>query len=227
MSEKKSNSELFNDLWNRVVHENQKVSPCMLAIKDALGKVLEDWPNTRNLHVFADRIGKHKEFIHPGKTLLVLEVTGEWHITNADLELWRDLSFFGQRDYFPNFWRVLTSHITEALHYKRRWQAYERYITNGRLRDEHRRLLSQMFWDMSLWRGDGVSLYVQGKRPFGNSSIEGDMIEALGWQFPETEDEELPTEIEEKCWELFDELQFAIIDALSYEKQTAADRALA
>jgi hypothetical protein len=76
--------------------------------------------------------------------------------------------------------------------------------------------MSHLLWDLSLWRGDGISFYVQGKRPFGNSCIEGDMIEILGWEH-DPEADEYPPGMSERSWDMFDELQFAIIDALALE----------
>ena len=65
---------------------------------------------------------------------------------------------------------------------------------------------------MSMWRGDGVSLYVQGKRPFGDSSRPQSMAWVLGWEWGEPGDEDpvMPESLREKCWDLFDELQFAV-----------------
>jgi len=147
-------------------------------------------------------------------TAFIPKVSGEWHISNSDMLTWADLAFFGRRDFFPENWGFFSHEVARALEEKRIWQTLERYKANGGVLEEHRKLLARLIWDINPWRGDGVSLYVQGKRPFGNSSREYDMVEILGWEFP-PEDEDISDEMNERCWELFDELQFAIGDALA------------
>lgn len=207
------NLKKFNALWDHVAGF-WKFSHMIIEIKKELTTFFLKEPlDIRPLIIFADRIGKHIDFEHFRNHQLVPKVEGEWHITNSDLEFWANLCLFGDRDYFPKKWNWLSSPISDAVHKKRRWQTLQRYYESGGLKEDHKKLLSQMKWDLNLWRGDGVSLYVQGKRPFGNSAIEGDIIEILGWEL-ESEADEIPMEMEERCWELFDELQFAVFDVL-------------
>lgn len=207
------NLKTFQKLWDHVASFWQPTN-CVLEIKRVLEEFFsKDQLDTRSLIIFANRIGKHIDFEYFRKRELVSMTEGEWHITNSDLEFWANLCLFGDRDYFPEKWDWLSSPITDAVHKKRRWQTLQRYYNNGGLNEDHKKLLKRLNWDLNFWRGDGVSLYVQGKRPFGNSSIEGDIIEILGWQIDPDADE-IPTGLEEKCWELFDELQFAIVDVL-------------
>lgn len=207
------NLKKFNDLWNHVAGTWQ-ASDLMLAIKAELEAFFsKDKLNIRPLIIFSERIAKHIDFEHFRKHELVHRVEGEWHITNSDLEFWANLCLFGDRDYFPGKLDWLASHISDAIHKKRRWQALQQYYKNGNLKEYHKKLLARMNWDINMYRGDGVSLYVQGKRPFGNSAIEGDIIETLEWELDPDLDE-YPTGMEERCWEIFDELQFAIVDVL-------------
>ena len=208
----KTDKEKFVGLWE---HVNSFWEPSNLMFE--IKKVLEDFmmtkePDIRPLLIFSERIAKHVDWEYFRQHELVAKVQGEWHITNSDLEFWANLCLFGKRDYFPKKWNWLSSSITNAIHKKRRWQTLQQYYKRG-LSEDHRKLLQRLGWDINFWRGDGISLYVQGKRPFGNSCITCDMIEILGWEFP-PEDDDIPKEIEEKCWELFDELQFAIYDVL-------------
>lgn len=141
---------------------------------------------------------------------------GEWHITNHDMEFWADIGFFGDRDYLPDWWSIYASDISPALKAKRRWQASCRYRINGGLREEHRKLAAKLRFDVDCWRVDWASIYVDGKRPMGNSSREYDMAAALGWEIPENQDgeREMPPDMAELCWDLFDELPFAIHDMI-------------
>lgn len=212
----KDESEKLEQLWQHVTGVCRNVpSPAMLVVKEAMAAALVgDQPNLRPLFDAAHRIGKHVDFFRDEAGYLQSKIEGEWHVTNADLKLWSDLSLFGDRDYFPKSWHWLGNDIGPAIGAKRKWQAYTRYIDRGRLRPEHRKLLGRMIWDMRMWRDHGATLYVQGKRPFGNSDIEGDMHEILGWDRDWPEDGEMPAAVEERLWDLFDELLFAIRDVL-------------
>ena len=214
----------FEKLWKHASGTG-KISEVMTEIHDALFAMFKHKIDLRHLQPVVDRIANSRpdgdKYIDPWAyhgSAMILKVEGEWHITNSDLCLWRDICFFGDRDYFPNKWNWISSQITDALHSKRRWQTLSRYEANGGLSNDHKKLLAALKWDMSMWRGDGVSLYVGGKRPFGNSSIDCDMFETLGWDCDwekwEKENYE-PVEETKRAWELFDELQFAIIDVLS------------
>jgi len=205
------NLRQFNALWDHVAGV-WVASDLVLEIKKTIEVFFNKEPlNIRPLIVFSERIATHIGFEHFRKHELVSKVEGEWHITNSDLEFWANLCLFGDRDYFPGKWNWPARPITDVIHKKRRWQTLQRYYDNGGLKEDHKKLLALMNWDINLFRGDGVSLYVQGKRPFGNSSIEGDIIEILGWELDPDLDE-YPKGMEERCWELFDELQFAIVD---------------
>ena len=209
------NQKKFKELWLHV----SPVSDCMTAIYDNLVTFFETSPDKRILNPLLNRIAKTgtgDHWIFHGSAM-VLKVEGEWHIMNSDLCFWRDICFFGRRDYFPDTWDWLTGQITDCLHQKRTYQTLIKYQANGGISNNHRKLLERLHWGMNLWRGDGCSLMVGGKRPFGNSGIEGDMFEILEWDGnweKWEEDGYKPVKEIELAWELFDECQFAIIDAL-------------
>ena len=100
--------------------------------------------------------------------------------------------------------------ITEALSIKRLMQAYIRYQKTG-VTKEHCALLAHMGWEMDMQRGDWVSLFVQGKRPFGNSGAYTDIYEHSGWPM-DWGDDGPSEEQRERAWNLFDELVFATPD---------------
>lgn len=216
---RKANELLTNvrDLWKHVTGVcGNKPSACMLAVHGAIRKAVSGELDLRPLRDVANRIGEHKEFVTHRRIYLPV-VTGEWQITNADMRLWGDLCLFGKRDYLPDHWHWIGNDVGDALCNKRRHQAYERYAAGGGLSDRHRRLLAGLIWDLDVRRGDWVSLYVEGKRPFGNSCREMDIFETAGLDGEWEEDEDMPAEIKERCWDLFDELQFAIADALAFD----------
>lgn len=202
-------------LWEHVAGDNPDLSPLMAHVKDSLTEAAAKADSGDNvfrlgLDRAANRIGRHVNF-HNDPFLARHE--GEWRVTNADLETWASLNLFGKRDYLPDVWTWFSNEITPALHGMRRWQTWERFEPKG-VTAEHVALAFKLIWDLSLWRGDGVSLYVQGKRPLGNSGIEGDIADAVGWAQPWAEDENdysgPPPEFVERCWDLFDELEFAV-----------------
>ncbi len=140
----------------------------------------------------------------------------EWRITNADLECWADFCLFGARDYFPNGeWSNLANGLRSLLHDTRRYQSLVRYREGGGVRRHHRRLLAKCGWGMDLGRGDWVSLYVEGKHPLGDSAREWSMFDALGWKRTWGDEEDMPTEMEERLWDLWDELPYALHAILS------------
>lgn len=208
--EKVMNEDLtnFENLWEHVTTFRPDPSVCMIKICQAITKSLSGGNPFKTLFNLEIQIGEHVDFEFYGP-LMLSRVKGKWYITNKDLEFWGDMMLFGRRDYLQKTWKNFSSGIDQALHAKRRWQTFERYKSNGGLREKHRKLLSCLRWNMDLGRGDWISLYVQGKRPFGNSDIEGDIIGIVDWKYDE---EDMPAEMIERCWELFDELQFAIID---------------
>lgn len=63
----------------------------------------------------------------------------------------------------------------------------ERLVRNFRLKKDHIKLLKRMEF-VYFGKGDLVSIGVEGKRPFGNSSVYRDMAQILGWKFDEEED---------------------------------------
>jgi hypothetical protein len=62
-----------------------------------------------------------------------------------------------------------------------------------------------------LW-GDYTSLYVDGKRPFGNSGTAMEIARVLGWDCDvgKDGDPQLSAAQTERAWELFDQLPFAL-----------------
>ena len=161
---------------------------------------------------FGQRIAKYDgtAAIVPGFVPFVSEAKGEWYVTNADLCFWADLCRFGDRDLTPN-WSTMVGSITDTLHRKRRWQAWLSFSKGGGVTDEHRKLLGAMRWNVAMGRGDGVCLYVDGKHPMGDSAREQRMAEVLGWPMDWLRTErDVPADISEKVWTLFDELPFAL-----------------
>jgi hypothetical protein len=142
--------------------------------------------------------------------------TGDWEISNHDLEVYASFARWIERS--PDDQRLGLSHLLaefeHALVLKRMQQAYDRYKVRG-FTEAHCRLLANARWHVNTWRGDGVSLYVQGKRPFGNSGIAHDIYKHAGWErdWDTESDEGMPLECEERAWNLFDELPFAAVDA--------------
>ena len=204
---------LMARVWASAARPNLELSPVLSAVKDVMlshadssfGEFLDaTYGLLRRIATFTGSFVSDPVFLAACK--------GEWQITNADLETWARVSMWGNR-YLPNKWRTLSYEITDALHGKRRWQAWERFSETG-VTPEHRLLAANLGWDFSLWRSDSVSLYVQGKRPFGNSDIEGDIADAVGWDQPWHDDEDWdgsrPSEFNERAWDLFEELQFAV-----------------
>jgi len=205
-----SNTHKLDKLWKHGLPDN--LPPCFQEIKTAIDSALSG--NFRAIHDITGRIAGNSSDFESYGTAFVRKADGEWAITNRILQTWSTIDFFGGRDYFPREWEMIGSQIRHALKDAHRWQTLQRYKNNGGIKEEHRKLLARLLWDMDPFRNDWVSLFVQGKRPFGNSGIEIDMIEILGWEFP-PEDEDIPDEMIERVWQLFDELQFAIIDVLS------------
>jgi len=206
-----SRADAVRQAWEDAERFRSPLSPLMQGVKAAMLSIAtsdEDawWQEPRSI---ADRIGRH---------------TGEWieapvfigryegqRVGNSDIEAWASVNMRGNR--LVSGWHTISSEITDALHGMRRWQAYERFAAKG-VTSEHRKLAARLGWEFSMWRGDGVSIYVQGKRPFGNSDIEGDIADAVGWPQPWREDGDWdgdrPDDFNERAWDLFEELQFAV-----------------
>lgn len=209
----------FEYLWGHVTGVcGNNASPVTLAIKEPLeAELAKECPNPNALYKVVKRIAHHDEWEYYG-TSMVAKVSGEWTISNADLNFWANMRLFGERDFFPDQFRFVTSGVEGAMHKKRCYQALLRYKENGGLRKEHRALLGALNWEVDMSRGDWVSLFVEGKRPMGDSSRVMRMCQVMGWEMPWLEkDESELEEICERCWDLFDELQFAIQDVFKNE----------
>lgn len=211
----------FNELWIKVSWRfHSPVSPLLSEIYKCTIQYLESKNEFARSNValrISTRIANHQEFIYTGTSNISI-VTGEWHVTNNDLRFWADMCFFGNRDYFPKQWSWIDGGVGRALHQKRRYQAWQGY--KG-VTDDHRKLLSRVWWQTDYSRQDWASLFVEGKRPMGNSDREGDMIDALGWPAPWWDEDgngEMQEEIIERLWCLWDELPFALADILKLQK---------
>jgi hypothetical protein len=174
----------------------------------------------------AGRIAQSEEWAQPSSHGLELyrasaamgyrvNYKGEWTITVKDLKwMFFVCLWFGRRDktrYDPAEGHL--SPIREAMFHKRLWQAYEAFTVTG-LTKEHLRLLSRLCWQMDVsTENDWLSLYVEGKRPFGNSSVVWEIIEIA--ELPMTWPEEgSPSEEQcEQAWLLFHQLPFAAAKA--------------
>ena len=112
-------NNMFEKLWNHVTGAcSNKPSAVSLAIKEPLEEELaKEYPNPKALYKIERRIARHDDFEY-FKTSMVSRVTGEWHITNADLRFWADMCLFGERDLFHGKFRFLTSGIRRALYDK-------------------------------------------------------------------------------------------------------------
>ena len=208
----------FRELWAKITFSGNRPSECLAAIGRALSECFGG--DASSLGRLMDRlehttsIWEKDSWIYHGPSM-IRKAEGEWNITNADLLFWRELCFSVKQDVgAPKPWRMMEHLISPRLHAVRRWQTYKRYQARGGLNADHLKLLGKVSWHSNLYRGDGASLYVEGKRPFGNSGIEDDMFGLLGWDVaPENLEEG-----SERAWELFDELQFALIDVIANAK---------
>jgi hypothetical protein len=186
----------------------------------ALAAHLQEAPDTetdfsaqRHMSAFARRIatpGERPQLRH--RALDYQQWTGEWHVTNEDLTFWARfrmwLHRFAEDEQMADF---LSSGITRALAAKRMQQAFLRYQSTG-LTAAHCALIEHAGWEVETGRGDWVSLFVQGKRPFGNSSIEYDIYDHARWPMDWPKDDGMSPQQEERAWDLFDELPFALPD---------------
>jgi hypothetical protein len=214
---KMTNAKKFDALWHHVTKNcGHNPSPMMVQVGAAIRKAVLGLKNAKTFR-YLEPVRLVAEMIATGVgwkidgTAHFQEVKCRWRVSNADLEMFGYLSLFGDRDYFPGEWRFLAGDVGDAIKNARVWQCYTRYVERGRVTADHRKLLNKLIWDAHLFRGDGVSLYVQGKRPFGDSGRALSIAAILGWKPPE----EMPVKMVEKAWELFDELRFAVHDALA------------
>ncbi len=212
----------FEKLWAQYSHYRPENSPLFAAIHDAIFEGLghETELNKHSYDLYERIEGKDTKFKKFGVQFF-LETHGEWYIKNCDCTAWALASLLVGRE-MEQEWRWLTNGVTTALSRCRTTQAYRRFLEKGAT-EEHRKLLLKMRFEVDHMRGDWDSLFVQGKRPFGNSSREYDMLEILGWpntwvdEEDEENDEDMPAEIEEKLWDIFDELPFALPALLDQE----------
>jgi len=206
-------------IWDSV--RGNTSSPLLIEI----GKAMKDAPitddNFKGAHFindFSKRIAESEKDSDIVALQYRMDYVGEWTVSNHDLQVWGIFILWLHRSFFKSAY-LFVQGITKALKNKRLSQAYTRYQKTG-LTEEHCKLLENMLWDMGIPRPDLCSLYVQGKRPFGNSSIEYDIFEHLGWEMNWGEDDDdMPLNQEERAWDIFDELVFAIVDAVKQAKE--------
>jgi len=202
--------------WDNATN-GKPMTPLLLAIAEAIKATPDsdrDFSAAHQLHGFAKRIAEATTYCNIAALEYMNDWKGEWEVTNYDLEIWARfrmwLSRFGGEDNVMT--GALTQDISRAMANKRMQQAYDRYQKSG-LTTEHCGLLQNLLWKINTGRGDGISIYVEGKRPFGNSSIEYDIHEHAGWKMDWPEDSGPSDEQNERAWNLFDELVFAAADA--------------
>ncbi len=217
--------------WQNATRD-RTLTPLLTALGDTLALATRsDKRRPDPLHQFSQRIATSDNHDSAFSSLgYRRDWRGEWEVTNADLEIWGRFRMWldryteaderADRRHIP----LMAGSITAALQHKRLWQAWTRYQTTG-LTLAHCELLANLLWDMDVFRGDWISLHVQGKRPMGNSSIEYDIFEHAGWPMTwgkEGEDVDMPDAERERAWNLFDELVFAAPDAARLAAQTVA-----
>lgn len=142
------------------------------------------------------------------------EHKGRWTITNDDLCFVRDVAMWiGRADpEKQTMAEIFWGHaLVSRLHKKRMWQAWLRFQRTG-LTHEHIQLIAKASWYQNCWRGHGESIYMDGKHPWGDSFRELSIYEICGWELPRNKagEVEMKPHHEERAWNLFDELPFAI-----------------
>jgi hypothetical protein len=190
-----------------------KLSPLLKAIYRAFQQtsgIETDFRDSHKLHKFSKRIASTDKHGPIACLRYHEDWQGEWEVRNTDLETWATFKmWFGRyitrEDEMPSLW---TGDISRALEMKRMQQAYDRF-KKTRLTKVHCRLLSNLLYEVSTGRGDWISLFVQGKRPFGNSSITSDIYMHAGWKMDWPEDKGYSDKHSERAWNIFDELAFA------------------
>lgn len=214
----------MNAEQNLLNHYGDRVSPLIREILKAINeapKSTRDYTGAGYVRKFAQRIAtRHSVSTGAVAALRYANWTGEWLVTQSDLYCWGHYSMWAHR-YDPG--QLVSDYldpISAALGNKRMQQAYDRYQKTG-LRSEHCKLMGKLSWEMDTLRGDWVSLFVQGKRPLGDSSIDLSIYGAVGWDYPvhEMPDGSVNPEYDaqtrvadERAWDLFDEIPFAVPD---------------
>ena len=89
---------------------------------------------------------------------------------------------------------------------RKKREGQERLVRNFRLKQDHIKLLKRMEFRY-FGTGDLVSIGVEGKRPFGNSSVYWDMARILGWKMEDDDPSEKQCERLER---LMKELPLAV-----------------
>ena len=138
-------------------------------------------------------------------------VSGEWHVSNADLYVWHSFCNRCERLIGRAMTESLLGKISKSLAIQRLYQALLRYRKTGVTR-EHLLLIRELGWDVCFDRQGEVSIFVGGKYPFG-SRMPGVVWHILGWKVDSTEWRRLNGHEKEKAWEIFDELGFAAAGA--------------
>ncbi len=205
--------------WS-VAIKGERLTPLLCFI----GRTIQDSEHKAHTFIYAHSLGRASRHIakpddssHIGIAALGYHAkwSGKWHVTNHDCAVWSTFRMWLAR-YLPSEEgnaSILTGRISTALNRMRMFQAYQRYQKTG-LRKEHCELLSHMLWEMDTERGDWISIYVQGKRPMGDSSREDCISMHCGWPRPwNKEDRSLTEREKERAWDIFDELVFAATDA--------------
>lgn len=192
----------------------EALSPVLSAIGEAFNRMPDDeraWVAANSILKFSRRIADQVGDIKLGTCLPALDYhaywAGEWEIRNSDLVTWSYCKMWVHRSPAETMATQIVAPISKALSLKRLMQAYLRYQKSGATK-EHCSLLAHMGWEMDMSRGDWVSLYVQGKRPFGNSGAYTDIYGHAGWPMDWGDDGPSEDQIE-RAWNLFDELVFA------------------
>lgn len=202
--------------WHNATN-TRTLSPLMTTIGEAIAAVTDDdrtFKAAFELDATAKRIANADKEHRFGCNIAALDYTtgwrGEWEVRNSDLSVFGDflmwLGRYATADHHnPD---VFTDKLRHALRVKRTQQAYDRFQKTG-LTPEHCALIAKALWQFAPFRGDGVSLYVQGKRPFGDSGVASSIYTTLGWPYP-AEDRALTDDEKERAWNIFDELCFAL-----------------
>lgn len=212
--------------------KDQALTPLLTALGEAIAtapSTEKDFTPTKHMALFAHRIAEEDKAERGSaaagkgwpRAMSYARWKGEWHVTNHDLTVYSRFDMWLHRycAASPNNQAdTFTSRVWTALENKRLTQAYDRYHANGGLKRTHCHLLQKLLWQIDTTRGDWHSLYVQGKRPFGDSAIEQSIFEEAGLPMPWAKNDgsdwdPMTPEQEEQAWDLFDELAFAAPDA--------------
>lgn len=210
--------------WDNALRNQPEPAPGSLLaeLRNAMLDACEpgkEYANTHRLYQFTQRIARRPDPDDLSKWLvpnmaggLLYQYAGDWDVTNRDLDVAGDVGMWLNR-YLPLTAHTALYNIYPALKNKRTTQALERYKQGG-LRREHTLLIFAASFEVNMPRGDGVSIFVQGKRPLGDSWIPMSIYQAVRWPLPRDAKGEvtLSEAEEERAWDLFDELPFALRD---------------